>query len=117
MDKLEELLKKQKELDGFIAQKRGLKLEPKEWIRRKCTALICEVSELLDEVDYKWWKSPKESNDTAVKEEIIDVLHFFLGICNDAGLTADEIYDVYMSKNKENKLRQTGQSQSKDYSV
>ncbi|MCI8612923.1 MAG: dUTPase [Clostridia bacterium] len=115
MDKLEELLKKQKELDEFIATRRNLSFDREEWIRKKCTALYVEVGELLDEVNYKWWKDPKKDNDVRVKEEIIDVLHFFLGICNDAGLSADEIYDIYMSKNNENRKRQTGESERDGY--
>lgn len=115
MDKLEELLQRQKQLDDFIAERRHLAFDKQEWIRRKCTALICEAGELLDEVNYKWWKEQKMQNDAAVKEEIVDVLHFFLGICNDAGLSADELFSIYMEKNKENFDRQNGKSQKKGY--
>lgn len=115
MDRLEELLNCQKGLDEFIAKSRGIEYDGKEWIRKKCMALICEVGELLDEVNYKWWKNPRENNEKEIKEEIIDVLHFFLGICNDAGLTAPEIYDIYMSKNEENRKRQLGLSEKSGY--
>lgn len=115
MDRLQELLDRQKELDGFIAERRGLTFENREWVRKKCVAMIVEASELLNEVDYKWWKEPKKDNDAEIKEEIIDILHFFLGMCNDAGLTSDEIYDVYMKKNDENHKRQTGESKKNGY--
>ena len=115
MDKLEELLSMQKELDSFIATKRGLEFTEEEWIRRKCMALMCELTEILNEVNYKWWKNPKTCNSDALKEEIIDVLHFFLGICNDAGLTADEMYEIYMKKNEENRARQLGTSAKTGY--
>lgn len=117
MDKLEELLQRQKQLDAFIAQRRGLTFDAQEWIRRKCTAMICETTELLDEVNYKWWKNSKENNSAQIKEEIVDVLHFFLGICNDAGLTADELFEIYMYKNRENFDRQNGKSAKKGYEM
>lgn len=117
MDKLEELLKSQKELDAYIADMRGLEYSSDEWIVKKSTALLCEVSELLDEANYKWWKNPKTDNRQRVKEEIVDVLHFFLGICNDAGITADELYNAYMIKNEENRKRQRGESDKPGYAV
>ena len=115
MDRLEQLLTKQKELDDFIAERRKLDFSKEEWIRRKCMALMCELTEVLEEVNYKWWKNPKSDNDRRVKEEIVDVLHFFLGICNDAGLTADELFDGYMEKHEENRKRPTGESDKKGY--
>ena len=115
MDKLEELLKQQKDLDGFIATARQLNYSQEEWIQKKCMAMLCEVTELLNEVNYKWWKDPKQDNSVRVKEEIVDVLHFFLGICNDAGITADELFYLYMSKNEENRKRQRGESDKDGY--
>ncbi len=115
MDRLQELLNRQKELDGFIAGRRHLDFDGKEWARKKCVAMIVEASELLDEIGYKWWKEPKKDNDAELKEEIIDILHFFLGICNDIGLSSDDIYEIYMKKNDENHKRQTGKSNKKGY--
>lgn len=115
MDRLQELLNRQKELDGFIADRRHLDFDGREWARKKCVALMVEASELLDEIGYKWWKEPKKDNDAELKEEIIDILHFFLGICNDIGLSSDDIYEIYMKKNDENHKRQTGESNKKGY--
>lgn len=115
MDRLQELLDRQKELDDFIAKRRNLNFDKKEWVRKKCVAMIVETGELLDEVGYKWWKNSKENNESEIKEEVIDILHFFLGICNAVGLSSDEIYDIYMSKNDENHKRQTGESKKSGY--
>lgn len=63
-------------------------------------ALIDEITELLNEVNYKWWKNPKEVDDNAVKEEIVDMLHFFVSICLYAGVSAKDLYDAYIEKIK-----------------
>ena len=33
---------------------------------------------MLEEVNYKWWKNPKPLDEAAIKEELVDVLHFFV---------------------------------------
>jgi len=41
------------------------------------------------------------------KFEIIDILHFFMNYAASIGMTAEEMYNMYMSKNEENRRRQT----------
>jgi len=41
-----------------------------------------------------------------LKFEIIDMLHFFLNYANSVGMTAEEMYNMYVAKNKENIERQ-----------
>ena len=81
MDKLEKVFDMQKSLDDFIAQSRGLNngvYTKSDWFQKKSIALIDEVTELLNEINYKWWKNPKPINDQAVKEELTDIFHFFI---------------------------------------
>lgn len=40
------------------------------------------------------------------KFEIIDMLHFFMNYAASIGMTSSEMYNMYMSKNKENRNRQ-----------
>ena len=40
------------------------------------------------------------------KFEIIDMLHFFMNYAVSIGMTPKEMYNMYMSKNKQNRLRQ-----------
>lgn len=40
------------------------------------------------------------------KFEIIDILHFFMNYAASIGMTAEEMYNMYMSKNEENRRRQ-----------
>ena len=102
MDKLEEIFTMQKSLNDYIIEKRNLNFSKEEWIQKGSLALIDEITELLNEVNYKWWKNPKEVDDNAVKEEIVDMLHFFVSICLYAGVSAKDLYDAYIEKNKEN---------------
>lgn len=117
MDKLEEIFACQKELDEFIKTARKLDFTEEEWVQKKSLALINEVSELLNEVNYKWWKNKKEVDKSKVKEELVDVLHFLIGMMIDVGASAEEIYDIYMRKNAENHNRQTGKSDKKGYEL
>ena len=80
-------------------------------------ALIDEVTELLNEINYKWWKNKKPINEAAVKEELCDVLHFFVSMCIDAGMSAEELHKIYIEKNRENIARQEGKSQKEGYKL
>jgi hypothetical protein len=40
------------------------------------------------------------------KFEIIDMLHFFMNYAASIGMTSQEMYNMYMTKNKENRARQ-----------
>lgn len=121
MDKLEEIFKQQSALDAFIADARHLEgmseTVSSEWMQRKAIALLVELTEVLDEVNYKWWKNPKEIDTNAVKEELVDVLHFFVSMCLSAGLTADELFARYAAKNQENIARQKGTSAKNGYAA
>ena len=112
MDKLDEIFAKQKELDEYIKKARGLEFKKEEWMQKKCLALIAEIAEFLDEVNYKWWKNEKEINETAVKAELSDIFHFFVSLCIDAGMTGEELHKYYIEKNEENRNRQ---KEKKDY--
>ena len=114
-DKLDTLFKMQAALDGYIREKRNLNFSRGEWVCKKAQALTVELSEVLEEAQYKWWKNYGEIDDAKLKEEIVDVLHFFLGMCIDAGLSANELFDIYIKKNKENYDRQNGLSSKKGY--
>ena len=88
-DKLDTLFKMQAALDGYIREKRNLNFSRGEWVCKKAQALTVELSEVLEEAQYKWWKNYGEIDDAKLKEEIVDVLHFFLGMCIDSGMTSD----------------------------
>ena len=117
MDRLEEIFAMQRALDQDIQSRRKLDFTPEEWIQKDVLAITAELGELLSEVNFKWWKNPKPVNEAAVKEELIDVLHFFVSMCLRAGMSAEEMYELYMAKNKENFDRQYGRSSKTGYEV
>ena len=117
MDKLDTIFEMQGTLDRYIAEKRDLKFTDEEWVQKKCLAMISEISELLCEVNFKWWKNPKELDYKAIKEEMVDILHFLVGMSVNVGMTAQEMFDIYYEKNKENFNRQNGLSAKHGYEL
>lgn len=116
-DKLDVLFRMQKGLDAYIREKRGLDFTRGEWVCKKAMALMVELGEVVEEAKYKWWKNDSQIDDARLKEEIVDVLHFFLGMCIDSGMTADELFSIYLKKNKENYDRQNGLSEKQGYEL
>lgn len=116
MDKLETIFDMQERLNRDIAERRGLDTSSsEEWIQRNVLAMLSELSEVLDEVNFKWWKNPKPLDRAALKGELVDVLHFFVSMCITSGMDADELFELYIKKNKENFDRQNGTSSKKGY--
>lgn len=115
MDRLEAIFAMQKLLNDDIAARRGLDFSTEEWEQRLVLAMISELSEVLDEVNFKWWKNKKPINTEALQNELVDVLHFFVSMCLRAGMSAEELYRKYCEKNKENFDRQYGKSTKTGY--
>ncbi len=68
-------------------------------------AMRQEASEAINSLNWKWWK--KDPDDWQnIKIELIDILHFWVSMCTVAGLTAEEVVDLYFKKNKLNHHRQ-----------
>jgi dimeric dUTPase (all-alpha-NTP-PPase superfamily) len=116
-DKLDVIFELQKSLDEDIAARRDLDHTPEEWIRMDVLAMVSELAELLDEVNFKWWKNPKPINEESLHGELVDILHFFISMCIRAGMSPESLYEGYIAKNRENFDRQYGRSQKKGYDV
>ena len=117
-DKLDIIFNLQKSFDTEIADKRNLHgITMDVWLQRETLAMLSELAELLDEVNFKWWKNPKEINVENVKGELIDLWHFLTSMCLKAGMTSEEVYARYIEKNKENFARQYGKSTKKGYEL
>lgn len=91
-------------------------------------AMIDEIHEATDALGgikdgngnaiWKKWKSAyssfdslrfsdlTESDKMECKFEIVDMLHFFMNYAASIGMTPQEMYNMYMSKNEENRRRQ-----------
>ena len=117
MDKLDVIFQLQESLDSDIASRRNLSYSREEWMQKEVLAMISELSEVLAEVNFKWWKNPKPVDDDALKGELVDVLHFFVSMCLKSGMTAEELFSRYKAKNQENFDRQYGRSQKQGYEI
>ena len=117
-DQLDTIFQMQNALNEDIIARRGLEGIPDEvWIQKHMLAMLSEMAEVLDEVNFKWWKNPKPVNHDALCEELVDVLHFYVSMCLKAGMDADELFRRYLAKNEENFRRQQGKSEKKGYDV
>lgn len=115
MDKLDTIFDMQRSLNDEIVRLRNLDFSEDVWMQKEVLAMISELSEVLDEVNFKWWKNPKEIDRDALRNELVDVLHFFVSMCLVSGMDADELFDRYREKNRENFDRQYGKSRKPGY--
>lgn len=88
----------------------GLSIQEKErWTKELLVALMDEGFEALNWTNHKHWKKPVYPiNETELKYEIIDMLHFLLTLMILWGMTAEDCFSMYVAKNKENCKRQKG---------
>ncbi|MBN2042953.1 MAG: dUTPase [Candidatus Aenigmarchaeota archaeon] len=110
-DKLERMFEEQKNLDTYIRNSQekhgsGYEFSDKEWIDRITTAIIEEAMEIKEHSNWKWWKKPKDFTREELKEELADLLHFWLSLCLKLGFTPEEMFEKYMEKNRKNAERQ-----------
>ena len=116
MDRLDEIFRMQKALNDDIIARRHLEgISDTEWIQKQMLAMLSEMAELLNEVNFKWWKNKRPVNTEALQDELVDVLHFFVSMCLRAGMSAEDLYRKYCEKNKENFNRQYGKSTKTGY--
>ncbi len=99
----------------LVARRHLEDIPMEKWMQMQTLAMLSELAELIDEVNFKWWKNPKPVDGDRVKEELVDILHFFVSMCLNAGMNAEELYSRYIEKNQENFDRQNGLSQKKGY--
>ena len=116
MDKLERIFEMQAFFQNDLIARRKLDGIPTDkWIQMQTLAMLSELAELIDEVNFKWWKNPKPVDGDRVKEELVDILHFFVSMCLTSGMSAQELFDRYIEKNQENFDRQNGLSKKTGY--
>ncbi|MDR2514210.1 MAG: dUTPase [Christensenellaceae bacterium] len=109
MDKLDEIFALQQRFNHALKQERALNgIPPEEWIQKQVLAMISELAEVLDEARFKWWKNNAPVQPEKLKGELVDVLHFFVSMCLEAGMDASELHALYLDKNRVNFERQKG---------
>lgn len=86
---LNTLFQKQMKLDEHIYKKQGV--EAKDIFEKKIVALICELYELVNELQFfKYWKGAILVDHEKATKEYIDVIHFTISIANDLGVDEHE---------------------------
>ena len=59
-DRLETIFRLQKQLDEDIMTRRHLDFPYEVWMQKDILACMDELTELLNELNWKWWKNEKE---------------------------------------------------------
>ena len=107
-DKLEAIFKAQSvfnkrlgiELEGLSDNEKTL------WILNYSRAMQQELAELTDSVPWKWWASYQEFDEQNARVEVVDLFHFLVSLAQVLGMSAEDLYEAYLEKNKVNHERQ-----------
>ena len=76
-------------------------------IKQRFFWAIIEMAEAIDCLKNKPWKQTMVEVDVDhFREEVADALHFFIEGCILAGITASDLFSLYMRKSEVNKFRQ-----------
>jgi dimeric dUTPase (all-alpha-NTP-PPase superfamily) len=114
-DKLDLIFEWQQRFQDDLVARRGIDYDQRTWIQKQALALMVELGEVLEAAQFKWWKNPGPWDEAHLHEELVDVLHFYVAMCLAAGMTAEDLYQGYLTKNRENFRRQQGLSDRADY--
>ena len=116
MDKLENIF----ELQDVLNRRIGVKMDEMndqdraKWILNYVRAMQQELAELTDSVPLKWWAKYQEFDKQNVKVEIVDLFHFLISLAQVMGMTAEDVHEAYLKKNKVNHNRQESGYSEKD---
>jgi len=87
--------------EGFL----GVNDLPNEWLTKFSKAMRSELDELDDELLWKWWSKDKIDIQN-IRVELVDILHFLVSACMAAGMSDEELFDLYCKKMEVNYNRQ-----------
>ena len=105
-DKLTQIFDKQIKLQQRLGYKLNDLVANQEFINTMTIALNDELMESIRETPWKPWKKNQTFNQEKYKEELVDLLHFFVNLCLAAGMDSNELFERYLNKNKINYKRQ-----------
>lgn len=117
MDKLEEIFDMQEALNARIGVHTADMNddEKAKWILNYSRAMQQEMAELIDSVPWKWWAKYQEFDQQNARVEVVDLFHFLVSMAQVLGMSADDVYQAYLKKNKVNHDRQESGYKEKDH--
>ena len=116
MDKLDELFRKQEELQNKLGYDFSTMTDQQRsaYIIEYSQHLDHEMHEMLQELPFfKSWKKYPEYDLEEAKQEFADALHFFLNVAMGLGFTADSLFFAFLGKNIINHVRQENTTEYK----
>ena len=117
-DMLETLFQKQTELNHRIGvhPEKMSEADQQTWLLHYCRAMTQELAELTDCVPWKWWAQYQKFDVQNARVEVVDLFHFLISAAEVLGLTARDVHNLYLQKNKVNFQRQETGYAVKDHS-
>ena len=101
---------KRMENDLLVTIQMGKDEQRIKWMYHMIDAMHNELEEVRNELPWKSWRDYSkykfEEKLPLIKEEVIDLLHFFLDMCLILGISADELRNAYKKKQQKNIDRQ-----------
>ena len=115
-DQLRELFRMQKALNERIGvHTDDMSDEQKtQWTLNYCRAMSQEIAELTDSVPWKWWAKYQKLDEQNARVEVVDLFHFLISLAQVLGMSADDVYEIYLKKNEVNLQRQDSGYTKKD---
>ena len=116
MDKMDEIFELQEKLNCRI----GVNMnemnddDRAKWILNYIRAMQQELAELTDSVPWKWWAKYQDFDKQNARVEVVDLFHFLISLAQVLGMSAEDVYDAYLKKNKVNHERQDSGYSQKD---
>ena len=116
MDKLDQIFSMQEELNERIGVMTGEMDEQAktEWVLNYSRAMQQELAELIDSVPWKWWAKYQEFDEQNARVDVVDLFHFLISLAQVLGMSADDVLQAYLKKNKINDDRQDSGYEVKD---
>ena len=116
MDKMDEIFDLQEKLNLRIGvEMNEMSDEDRaKWILNYIRAMQQELAELTDSVPWKWWAKYQDFDKQNARVEVVDLFHFLISLAQVLGMSAEDVYDAYLKKNKVNHQRQDSGYSQKD---
>jgi len=105
-NELDIMFEKQKQLQRILGT--YPKYMDEQYIKDMVLAAHVELTEILNETPWKPWKQNQELYPLRYRAEIADLMHFVINLCIVAEMSHEELFRLYMEKNKTNIERKRG---------